>query len=31
MTLAAYVNESTRYRVMGRLGIRSAVGTSINS
>jgi hypothetical protein len=29
--LAAYVKESTRYRVMGRLGTGSAVGTSIDN
>ena len=27
VALAAYVNESMRYRVMGRLGIGSAIGT----
>jgi len=31
VTLAAYVNESMRYNVMGRLGIGSANGTSISS
>ena len=31
VTLAAYVNESIRYKVMGRLGIGLATDTSINS
>ena len=31
VALAAYVNESTRYRVMGRLKIGSAVNTPIDS
>jgi hypothetical protein len=31
VTLAAYVNESMRYRVMGRLEIGSAIGTPIGS
>lgn len=31
VALAAYVNESTRYRVMGRLGVGSAVSTLIDS
>ena len=31
MALAAYVNESTRYRTMGRLGMGSTVGTSIGN
>ena len=31
VTLAAYVKASIRYRVMGRLGSRSGVYTSISS
>jgi hypothetical protein len=31
VTLAAYVNESMRYRVMGRLNTGSATGISIGN